>query len=597
MEQPVAHRPQILPGESLTSLIFRVVQYNRFELLDFLNYIRRDGRKTLQRSDMALMNVTPRSTLNMLRLSQMLEIEVATLLKASFDPILRLFAQGSDATQQSRFLAGMFTNKHRYCPRCLKEATYHRLFWVDKSFTTCPKHEIYLVERCPRCHGSIDLNAVAIGQCSKCGHTLTMIEGTTDSNETATMRWIEQSWSTLLEVAPSKFLNDEEVAQRLLYLASGKSEYFERRTVDSSVPKSSITPTLLQHARNSLAEKRALHLGLLMSLLHDLHISMSEFLVTEVPRPFVDSLTQSTDPLVQRLACVAPWCSSFERPGSLMKTGTTYKEYSDGTSSKYFMACTDCGCEYALVNDGEIQERTSFIAGYHQIMPLIHLGMSIKKVSAHLSQPVDQIQRVGAYFSTRLDIAGQVVLNAKLLRRFVTAVADGETLRSIQQWPQWDSYQAYLRYRYHSDVMRALHMYKRTRESKRQDLAARRRQVRQVLDSLVREDVNITIRTVCKMLKVCPETIRNWNCNELIFEAKRNQAAERSAHKLAKVVPKAEELFTIHQKEEVLSAQLYEFIGVGRTVLWRQAPEITAHLSLMLREHNKQVRGSDNTSP
>jgi len=52
----------------------------------------------------------------------------------------------------------------RYCPECLREATYFKLEWRLLYITICTKHKIYLNVDCPQCHQNIKLKHVNVFQ-------------------------------------------------------------------------------------------------------------------------------------------------------------------------------------------------------------------------------------------------------------------------------------------------------------------------------------------------------------------------------------------------------------------------------------------------
>ncbi|MUK89315.1 hypothetical protein GMD78_13130 [Ornithinibacillus sp. L9] len=49
------------------------------------------------------------------------------------------------------------------------------------------------------------------------------------------------------------------------------------------------------------------------------------------------------------------------------------------------------------------------------------------------------------------------------------------------------------------------------------------------------------------------------------------------------------ELF-IEKNEKVDSSSLYKYIGIGRTVLWRKAPELTAYINERIKIQNDKEK-------
>jgi hypothetical protein len=60
----------------------------------------------------------------------------------------------------------------KYCPLCLKEDFYHRLYWDISLLTICQKHQVYLIEECINCKQNIRLSRLMRNECT-CGFKYT----------------------------------------------------------------------------------------------------------------------------------------------------------------------------------------------------------------------------------------------------------------------------------------------------------------------------------------------------------------------------------------------------------------------------------------
>ena len=149
--------------------------------------------------------------------------------------------------------------------------------------------------------------------------------------------WMHEALSTLLVSGGSR-IDPPDLAMRLLYLLCDRQFLFDRKLAEASLP--SILPTLLQHARDSLSQKRTLHLTFLLNTLYEHHHSMIECLDTVVPDSFAESVRQGTVRTSERLSCQAPWCDSYQQSGTLIKTGKTLKRRKSGETLLYYLACT-----------------------------------------------------------------------------------------------------------------------------------------------------------------------------------------------------------------------------------------------------------------
>lgn len=253
------------------------------------------------------------------------------------------------------------------------------------------------------------------------------------------------------------YIQSHDVAMRLLYLLSGRQPHFNRQLAEVALP--STLPKLLQHARESLSQKRTLHLSFLLNTLHEHHVSMPEFLQTTVPDSFLKSVRQGVVRRAEQLACLAPWCNGYRQPGSLVKTGTTLKRRKSGETLLYYLACNECGCEYAIYEDGELKERTYFIEGYQALKETNAPLGGLKRLTRSIGFTEDKTRRCLAYFCTRNQFVDPSAIpfevDTSLLERVLNDTRKGTKLKVIQQWKCWESYQQFLVYRFHPEVMRA----------------------------------------------------------------------------------------------------------------------------------------------
>ncbi|MBM6617293.1 TniQ family protein [Bacillus suaedaesalsae] len=56
----------------------------------------------------------------------------------------------------------------RFCPQCLMEDYFYRIFWDVSFLTTCNKHKVFLIEKCPNCRERINMFQLLRKSC-KCG--------------------------------------------------------------------------------------------------------------------------------------------------------------------------------------------------------------------------------------------------------------------------------------------------------------------------------------------------------------------------------------------------------------------------------------------
>lgn len=75
------------------------------------------------------------------------------------------FNEEDSFSSQSRVY---YQTKVKFCPCCLKEDYFHRLFWDISYVTACLKHNVSLLEKCNECTKEITMKELMEGACS-CG--------------------------------------------------------------------------------------------------------------------------------------------------------------------------------------------------------------------------------------------------------------------------------------------------------------------------------------------------------------------------------------------------------------------------------------------
>lgn len=133
--------------------------------------------------------------------------------------------------------------------------------------------------------------------------------------------------------------------------------------------------------------------------------------------------------------------------------------------------------------------------------------------------------------------------------------------------------------------MRALIELTHGRPWKRSNSAVKREKVREALDTLLERDEDVTLGSVCDIVGVCPETIRSWGCNADIARAKQLQRQRRLELLKESLYEKTDDYLGRNPFRTVSYEELHKYLGIGRTVLWRTAPEVAAYVAEQLRIH------------
>ncbi len=64
----------------------------------------------------------------------------------------------------------------QFCPLCLRDAAYHRLFWMPIAMSACLEHSCLLKDRCQHCNKSISIREIVEARCHQCRGALTEAE-------------------------------------------------------------------------------------------------------------------------------------------------------------------------------------------------------------------------------------------------------------------------------------------------------------------------------------------------------------------------------------------------------------------------------------
>src|SRR5258708_14967845 len=182
-------RTAILPGESLPSLFIRLARLNYYGTPDTLSQILREGvGEQVFLKDRVIL---PQRAETYQRLTNLTGIRIPDLYAASahhFAPVLtppghpmKFLETESDITRP--LLAPALAAKQlrpahagQFCPLCLRDAAYHRLFWMPIAMSACLEHSCLLKDRCQHCNKSISIREIVEARCHQCRGALTEAE-------------------------------------------------------------------------------------------------------------------------------------------------------------------------------------------------------------------------------------------------------------------------------------------------------------------------------------------------------------------------------------------------------------------------------------
>ena len=190
--KPLLRHSPIFPGESLSSFIARLVVLNGYSSLSILERLCQSDHWTRCENFLHLEGLNRLAQLSGAPAEELWTASDAYLAGEPF-PLndMEMFYPSLTATVRSTRFAW-------YCPKCLTEATYHRLIWRPVSSAACLKHTCQLMGGCPKCHQPVSVYDVVQLHCRHCRTDLrTAKSSTLPGNEyELTAQMAVQSWLT-----------------------------------------------------------------------------------------------------------------------------------------------------------------------------------------------------------------------------------------------------------------------------------------------------------------------------------------------------------------------------------------------------------------
>ena len=215
--KPLLRRSNLLPGESLPSLLERLSRLNYYNT-GTISWLFHSNK-----SDQCRIDITqPNSPQAFFQLAQLTLIRPEDLLAASkhfFAPLLyspentKIFMRWFDGKNIQLLSSNIAYRKIRphhaaqFCPICLKESPYHRLAWMPISSAICLQHKCLLLDQCPICLKNVTIAEIVAHQCKVCKTDLAQIPPVCaiDYNELGILsQRVIQSW---LSLVPTPSLN------------------------------------------------------------------------------------------------------------------------------------------------------------------------------------------------------------------------------------------------------------------------------------------------------------------------------------------------------------------------------------------------------
>lgn len=600
--QPFSVKLQPFSGEALTSYIQRICWENMINPLSLLRELQVDLNRYTNSNESSKLDHYPNKMLSFLILSEITGIPVDELEDLNFINVVKRFSSKDALYSSNRFLTSELENYRKFCPHCVREEGYYKLLWQIKEVEACLNHKVYLMKECPECYKPITclFPWSSIGYCN-CGYdiTQTTTKPCTDFDLNIQHR-IQADWSSLLGNKNIKIFNQkrdpQSLALALLYVANDFEEIFKGMKKLETCLSKNIINSLLQSARKTHLHNNIIHVRTILDLIRDKNITVNTFFNLDVPETFTNSVLTKPVKYLSKFYCITPWCSSYKKSRGLKKTGSTgSKKELKNKTLRYYFFCQECGVKYAINEDGKIVERGFFIdLAWKQVRPLLNKGISRDNIVKKLGIRYDKLSKCIAYLAANKLLNDDVVANylgcevsKEKEAEFLKLVNDGHGNNKIRQMLSLPNPE-FLYYQYKIGVIKHS---KNTPELDKQkkDRDIINDKIKDVLETMVRNREDITIKKVAEKLNVSLKTIYYNNGAPLIDKMKKIQKEKYSKIKAKELKKKIDNILKKLRinDADISSARIYESLGINRTVLVRDFPQLTKYISEKLRKHRE----------
>ncbi len=163
------NRPRPSKYQSLASYIRKVSDANHCESLSWMKSLWgiSKGSITLEKMNCDIADITIKA------IKEYIDITDEELRTISIDQfgVGLWISSNKNGVQVDR--SNFVNEKHtKFCPKCLEEQSYHKIYWQLKDILVCLDHNTILIEKCENCDSKIVVEDVINGFCSKCGFNL-----------------------------------------------------------------------------------------------------------------------------------------------------------------------------------------------------------------------------------------------------------------------------------------------------------------------------------------------------------------------------------------------------------------------------------------
>lgn len=163
-------RAKIRPYESLSSVVYRLTQANFYDhtgrIHRLIDLPQKSGRNKDALNDRIVIK----------QLAFINNCSENEIFNATVHRFTKYFSDGTFGENGSKAVKNFVVSSNtRYCPLCLEEFGYYKIYWELLPVSICTVHGVILNDVCPKCHRPVEVNWLLGGKC-KCGGDLLSVD-------------------------------------------------------------------------------------------------------------------------------------------------------------------------------------------------------------------------------------------------------------------------------------------------------------------------------------------------------------------------------------------------------------------------------------
>lgn len=554
-------RPLPYPGECLSGYLLRLAQANDFATFwdlvsDLFPMWRGPHQISLLRWEYPVDDWG--------RIPLRTQLPLTDLRKLTVAPLLEKFRPPPVLTRPSflspgHFLRGVVNPDLQVCPLCLQAQPYLRLMWQLAPVHVCLHHGCLLQAQCHRCGRPITVVSPSHRHlyCAACDtdlRTLPVVMASGDILATQQRRQADLQFLLDPEVTLVKPPSPEsEEPAHDLYQAIGLKFRYLRLQTGQSVAEMARRIGTSGGMISSLELGRRAPLPLYLAYLEILSISWSDFAALEVPREFVRNLQEP--PYLHLRLCPTPECPNHHPPPSTRVN--VVADLPDRRMVRF--RCRVCGRRFTRTYGGELVTKPR--------RPPIQPGESPPIVKS--AEEIARLTEMGLQGQDNRPIARRLGWGEKTVRMYWIALGLEEQVHQAQAQ-------------------------RRARE-KQQRHAALRARVEAVLQTMLDQDEEITLRRVGRALGCNSDYLHTHpDLAKRVHEvARQHNAQVRQRWYEALVVQITHAIEELkHGNGAMTISEIAQRVGLSYNKLHQSYPELHAMVRQALNEHQAEIKAS-----